>query len=131
MISSQILSAEARKQAAVDFLQMVVAGQIEEAYTKYIDPNGKHHNPFFAAGFESLKKGMMENHIEMPHKQLTVKHVIADGDIVAVHSRLQLQAGGPSLRTVHIFRFEGNKAVELWDIGQEMPTDSPNKEGAF
>lgn len=48
------------KQAAVDFLQRVVAGDIDGAYQKYVDMKGKHHNPFCAAGFEGLKKGMIE-----------------------------------------------------------------------
>lgn len=36
---------QAHKQAAVQFLQLAVAGRIDEAYQKYVDMNGKHHNP--------------------------------------------------------------------------------------
>jgi len=32
---------------------------------------------------------------------------------------------------VRPFRFEGGKVVELWDIGQLLPNDSPNADGAF
>ncbi len=65
-------TARAHKQAAVDFLQLVMAGHIDEAYGKVVDMQGKHHNPFFAAGFPELKKAMIENHTQFPNKQLTV-----------------------------------------------------------
>jgi hypothetical protein len=32
---------------------------------------------------------------------------------------------------VHIFRFNGDRVVELWDVGQTIPADSPNRDGAF
>ena len=34
------------KKAAVDFLQRIVAGDIDGAYQKYVDMKGKHHNRF-------------------------------------------------------------------------------------
>ena len=76
---------EARKRTAVDFLQQVVAGDIEQAYQKYVDPQGKHHNAYFPAGFAPLKKAMIENHAQFPNKQITVKNVLGDGDLE--HSR--------------------------------------------
>ncbi len=121
----------ARKQAAVQFLQLVVAGRIDEAYQKYVDMHGKHHNPFFPAGFSALKKAMIENHIQFPDKQLTVKNVLGDGSLAAVYSHIVLRPGETGISAVHLFRFEGNKIVEMWDCGQPVPADSPNKDGAF
>lgn len=57
-------STQAHKQAAVQFLRLAVAGRIDEAYQRYVDMNGKHHNPYFSAGFPALKKGMIENHFQ-------------------------------------------------------------------
>lgn len=119
------------KQTAVQFLQLVVSGKIEEAYQRYVDFGGKHHNPYFPAGFQSLKRGMMENHEQMPNKQIIIKHVLADGDLIAVHSHLVLNAGEAGMIVLHLFRFKGNKIIEMWDIGQLIPADSPNKDGAF
>ncbi len=119
------------KQAAVDFLQLVVAGRIDEAYVKYVDMRGKHHNPFFAAGFPSLKQAMLENQNQLPNKQITIKDVLGDADRVAVHSHIVPKPGDPGFSTVHLFRFSGGKIVEMWDVGQAVPADSPNKDGAF
>jgi predicted SnoaL-like aldol condensation-catalyzing enzyme len=133
-----------RKQAAVQFFQLVVAGRIDEAYQKHVDMQGKHHNPFFPAGFPALQKAMIENHGQFPNKRLIVKlvparrsaafrhaGVLGDGDLVAVHSHLVLRAGEEGMTVVHLFRFQGDRIVEMWDCGQPLPTDSPNKDGAF
>ncbi len=119
------------KQTAVDFLQMVVAGDIEKAYEKYVDMNGKHHNPFTPAGFPALKKGMMENDAKFPHKAFTVKHVVGEGDWVTVHSHLVLKAGELELTTVHLLKFGNGKIVELWDVAAPIPAECPNKDGLF
>ena len=120
-----------RRQAAVQFLQMVVAGDIEEAYRKCVDMKGKHHNFYFPAGFPALQKAMIENHDQFPNKQLFVKKVLEDGDLVAVHSRLILNKEENDMAVLHLFRFEANRIVEMWDIGNTIAADSPNTDGAF
>jgi len=119
------------KQAAVQFLQFVVAGRIEEAYRKFVDMAGKHHNPFFPAGFPALQEAMIENHGRFPDKQLTVRNVLGERDLVAVHSHIVPHPGEPGMAVVHLFRFQGERIVELWDCGQPVPPDSPNEDGAF
>lgn len=131
MILADRNNIQENKQAAVDFLQLVIAGRIDQAYQKYVDMNGKHHNPWFEAGFVPLKKGMMENQAQAPHKQLVIKHVLGDGDTVAVHSHLIPNPGEIGMITLHLFRFAGSRIVEMWDLGQPIPTDSPNTDGAF
>ena len=123
--------AQTRKDAAVQFLELVVAGSIDEAYEKYIDMQGRHHNPFFPAGFPALKKAMTENHVQFPNKQYTVKHVLEDGDLVAVHGHIVLRPGEAGIAVVHLFRFLEEKIVEMWDVGQLVPMNSPNKDGVF
>ena len=50
-----------QQEAAVQFLQMVVAGKIDEAYQKHVDMHGKHRNLFFKSGFPALRDAMKEN----------------------------------------------------------------------
>ena len=121
----------ARKQAAVQFLRLVVAGRIDEAYEKHVDLRGKHHNPYFSQGFPALKKAMIENHVQFPSQQLIVKNVLGDGDMVAVHSHIVLRPGETGVAAVHLFRFQSDRITELWDCSQPVPSDSPNKDGAF
>ena len=120
-----------RKDAAVNFLKLIVSGRIDEAYRLHVDFKGKHHNPFFQAGFPALQEGMTENHVEYPNKRIAAKHVLGDGDLVAVHSHLVMVPGEKEFATVHLFRFQGDRIVEMWDIGLPLPVDSPNEDKAF
>lgn len=117
------------KDIVVKFLQMVVAGKIDEAYEKFVDMNGKHHNIYFPAGFPSLKDAMKENHIQFPNKKFEIKNTIAEGNLVASHSSINI--GENKIAVVHLFRFENEKIIEMWDVGQEIPKEIPNKDGAF
>ena len=47
---------------------LVVMGSIDKAYEKNVDMQGKHHNPFFPAGFPELRKTMIENHVQFFNK---------------------------------------------------------------
>lgn len=120
-------SQENNKKLALEFLQMVIAGNIDEAYEKYVDANGKHHNVYYPGDFASLKEGMKENHANFPNKEFQVKNSLAEGDMVVTHSHLAFQKGAIGMVVVHIFRFENGKIVELWDCGQQIPEDSPNQ----
>jgi predicted SnoaL-like aldol condensation-catalyzing enzyme len=119
------------KEIAVQFLKLVIAGKIDEAYSQYIDANGKHHNTYFPKGFSVLKEGMKENHNQFPNKYFNVKNILGDGDLVATHSHLAFKEGEPGMIVVHLFRFKNGKIVEMWDCGQPIQADSPNKDGAF
>ncbi len=121
-----------RKDMAVQFLELVIAGRIDEAYQRYINMAGIHHNPYFPAGFPALKKAMIENHTRFPNKRIIVKHTLAEGDMVAVHSQVLLDhSEDKNIAVMHLFRFQGDRIVELWDIGQPMQPDSPNRDGMF
>ncbi len=122
---------QVHKQAAVDFLQLVIAGRIDEAYRVHVEMQGKHHNPYFAPGFDALKQAMKENHVQFPNKHIAVKNVLGDGDLVAVHSHIMPSPDDKGIAAVHLFRFQGDRIVELWDCGQPVPSESPNRDGMF
>jgi predicted SnoaL-like aldol condensation-catalyzing enzyme len=120
-----------RKESAISFLKLAASGNVSEAYANYISPTFRHHNPYFAGDAESLKKGMAEAAAKFPDTKLEVQRIFEEGELVAVHSRVQHGPGGPAISVVHIFRFEGDRIAELWDVGQQQPEDSPNKNGMF
>ncbi len=120
-----------RKDIALEFLRMVTAGDIGEAYRRHVAPGFRHHNAWFAGDADSLMRGMEENHGRFPHKQAQVHHALEDGDAVAVHSHVRLQPGDRGVALVHIFRFEQDRIAELWDLGQPVPEESPNQYGMF
>ncbi|MBW5468123.1 nuclear transport factor 2 family protein [Brevibacillus formosus] len=119
------------KENAVSFLQLVASGNVREAYQRYTGPNFNHHNPFFRGDAHSLMLAMEENAAKNPHKILEVKRAIEEGDIVAVHSHVRQNQEDLGGAVVHIFRFHNDQIVELWDVGQPIPDDSPNENGMF
>jgi predicted SnoaL-like aldol condensation-catalyzing enzyme len=124
-------AARARKDAAVAFLREAAAGRARDAFARYATRGVRHHNVYFPADAEALAAGMEQNAAENPQKSLEVKHVLADGDLVAVHSWVRMKPSDPGYALTHIFRFEGDRFAELWDMAQEIPADSPNGNGAF
>ena len=118
------------KDIAISFLQDAATGKVDEAYSK-VTSNFRHHNPYFPGDTESLKAGMAEAHKRFPNTTLDVKHVLEDGELVAVHSHVQHASDTLPIAAVHMFRFEGEKIAELWDVAMEAPQDSPNENGMF
>ncbi|WP_428910801.1 nuclear transport factor 2 family protein [Niallia sp. Krafla_26] len=122
---------ESPKEKAFSFLQLVASGKVREAFDKYIGSDFLHHNPYFRGDTDSLRLAMEENAEKNPHKTLDVKRVIADGDLVAVHSHVKQNKDDLGGAVVHIFRFHNDLIVEMWDIGQPIPEKSPNGNGTF
>jgi predicted SnoaL-like aldol condensation-catalyzing enzyme len=119
------------KDVAVSFMRLVGSGKVRDAYDLYVGANFRHHNPFFRGGRESLMKAMEENAGKNPNKVLDVQRTLEDGNYVAVHSHIRQHAEDRGGAAVHIFRFENDRIAELWDVGQEIPQDSPNEHGMF
>lgn len=130
-IDQKFTSPNSNKETAVAFLQKVATRDVREAYHHYIGPDFSHHNPFFRGDANSLMVAMEENAAKNPNKTLEVKHVIQDGAVVAVHSHVKQNLDDLGVAVVHIFRFHNEKIVELWDLGQPIPEDSPNENGMF
>jgi len=106
-------------------------GDFRAAYSKFVGSGFRHHNPFFEGSAETLMAGMEENARQNPNKSLEVKHTIAEGSFVAVHSHVRQKPDDPGGAVVHLFRFENGLIVELWDVGQPVPQESPNQHGMF
>ena len=120
-----------KKEAATLFLKMVAQREVREAYEKFIAPSFKHHNLYFKGDRASLLAAMEEAGKRNPSKQIEIKQVFEDGDTVITHSHVKQSSTDAGAAVVHIFRFKGDKVVELWDLGQAIAGDSPNENGAF
>ncbi|WP_421385208.1 nuclear transport factor 2 family protein [Bacillus salacetis] len=120
-----------QKETAVSFLQMAASGKVREAFEMYTTRRFFHHNAYFKGDAETIMIAMQENAEQNPNKAFEVKRTIEEGDTVAVHSHVKQNQGDTGAVVVHIFRFEEGKIVEMWDIGQPIPSDSPNEHGVF
>ena len=122
---------DSNKNIAVSFLKLASSGKVREAFSKFIGNGFRHHNPFYKGSADSLMAGMEENARQNPNKTLEVKRAISEGEFVVTHSHVQQKPADLGAAVVHIFRFENNRIVELWDLGQPVPAESPNQFGMF
>ena len=130
MLVSRIMSKHT--DAAKSFLKMAGGGKVEEAYDAFIAPSFVHHNQFFKGDRQSLLTAMQEASRTSPNTSIEVRRVYEDGDTVSTHSLVTRQdPGAPQIAVVHIFRFEGDRVAELWDLGQPISKESPNENGMF
>jgi predicted SnoaL-like aldol condensation-catalyzing enzyme len=125
------------KDTAVEFLRLIGQGKFKDGL-RFFAPDCKTHNPYFAGNMDSLTDAMIEANKDMsakyPEVEFTIMQAVADGDFVAVYTRLLNSKGNPAqggLRQVHLFRFEGDKIAEYWDVTQLVTPEMPNAGGAF
>ena len=123
------MSAPDKHSIALEFLHHARAGERAEA-ARLCTPDARHHNPYFPAGMPALLDGIVAAAKATTDHSIDVKHVLAYGDYAAVHSYVP-RAGEPGIAVVHLFRFEGDRIAELWDVGQMIPTDMKNADGMF
>lgn len=120
------------KEAAQSFLKLAGIGQVQEAYDRFIAPSFIHHSQYFKGDRQSLLEAMQEASKTTPNKSIAIKRVYEDGDTVITHSLVTRQSpDAPPIVVIHIFRFEQDRIVELWDLGQAVLKDSPNQNGVI
>ena len=119
------------KDVATKFLELCAGGRAREAFAQYAAQSFRHHNPHFPGDASSLADAMDANAKQFPDKRLDVHRVLEDGDLVAVHSFVKHSADDRGYALVHIFRFEGDRVAELWDIAMAVPAESANQHGMF
>jgi predicted SnoaL-like aldol condensation-catalyzing enzyme len=122
---------DSKRDIATQFLRLAATGRAREAFERFGAPNFRHHNVWFPGDGASLMNGMDDNARQNPDKEITIHRVVAAGDEVATFSEVHHRQGDTGAAVVHFFRFEGDRIAELWDVGQEIPDNSPNKNGMF
>jgi predicted SnoaL-like aldol condensation-catalyzing enzyme len=117
------------KETALRFFELVSGGKPRDARSLF-SPECEHHNPYLPAGMDALLDSIAQvqegDSPGMPGDAgLDVKHVLAEGDLVAVHINVQSKSDrSKGLRQIHLFRFVGDKIVEYWDVTQLAPETS-------
>jgi predicted SnoaL-like aldol condensation-catalyzing enzyme len=124
---------ETNKEIAVAFYKKALfEGRVEDAFRLYAGAPYRQHNPLIEDGMEGVKKfvaWVMANHSDA---RCEIKRVFADGDHVILHSHWHGLSDNPrGEAVVDIFRLEGGKAVEHWDVIQPIPETSANANTMF
>lgn len=128
---TSIEETDSNRRIAIDFMTQAASGHARDVMERYAATHFVHHNPWFASDADSLATAMDDNHREHPTKRFEILRTIVEGPFVALHGRVRHHPNDDPAAVIHIFRIEGGRIHERWDVGQGPVKDSPNRAGMF
>jgi len=111
--------------------QFYVDKKVREAFETWVDPGYVQHNPMAATGRDAAVNFLEPFFATHPDIHYSIARIIADGNLVAVHSHGKFDADDRGVAVVDILRVEGCKVMEHWDVVQPVPEKSANSNGMF
>lgn len=118
-----------KKEIAKQFLYLISKGEVEKAFTNYVGPQFRHHNPFLMGQEEDLKHFLIEESRKNPQMLIKNLRLIEQNDLVMVHSLVKKTSDDVGTIAVYIFRFENHLITEYWDVQQTVPEVMINRNG--
>lgn len=123
---------DASKKLVTDAVKMLfIDHKVDEAVDTYFAPDYIQHNPLVPTGSAPMRNFFKGFYAANPGATIEISHVLADGNLVAVHYRFKVKPEDRGMAVVDIFRVAGGKIVEHWDVGQPVPEKSANDNGMF
>ena len=120
------------KQVVEKFMnEFYVEKKVRAAFETWVDPGYVQHNPMAATGRQAAIDFLEPFFAKNPDANYSIKRIIADGNLVAVHSHGKFAAGDRGIAVVDILRVEGCKVMEHWDVVQPVPEKAANTNGMF
>lgn len=104
--------------------------RVREAFERYAHEDYIQHNPTCGNGREDAI-ALIEKFAATPGFRPTVKRMVADGDLVAVHMHIEFGDDRPGLAVMDMWRLENGKIVEHWDVIQEVPAQTASGNSMF
>ena len=96
-----------------------------------MEPGYIQHNPLAETGRDAAIAFLEPFFQGHPDTTYSIKRIIADGNLVAVHSHAKFAADGRGLAVIDILRVEHCKIAEHWDVAEPVPEKSANSNGMF
>ena len=105
--------------------------KVREAFETWVVPNYIQHNPMAPNGRDAAITFLEPFFAKNPDINYSIKRIIADGNLVAVHSHGKFAPNDRGIAVVDILRVENCKVVEHWDVVQPVPEKSANDNTMF
>ncbi len=106
--------------------EVIFNGHNLEAVTDFIREDYIQHNPRVEAGREGFVKFFREMYAKHPDFKINIKHLIAEGDFVVVHTHATGTGAERGAAVVDIYRLENGQLAEHWDVIQPIPENAIN-----
>jgi predicted SnoaL-like aldol condensation-catalyzing enzyme len=125
------VSAAETKQVGLALFKELIEGRDLTAVDRYVGEPYIQHNPGQPNGVAGAREQFASAFAGAPDLSITVKRIIAQGDLVAFHHHFRLDADHLGIAVVDIFRVRDGKIVEHWDVAQPVPETSANDNTMF
>lgn len=117
---------EANLAFTLEFYRRALIAMNPDAVDDFVSPAYLQHSSLAPPGVEALKAFLKRVREETPNARQSIKRAFVDGDHVIVHLHVERWAGDAGLAVADIFRLEGGRIVEHWDVIQEVPARPVN-----
>jgi len=111
--------------------ELYLEKQVRTAFETWVEPGYIQHNPLAATGRDAAIAFLEPFFQSHPEASYSIKRIIADGNLVAVHSHASFAAGDRGLAVIDILRVAHCRIAEHWDVAQPVPEKSANTNGMF
>src|SRR5215213_9769581 len=123
---------EGNKQTVMGFYTVAFNDkQPAEAVARYVGSQYIQHNPLAGDGAEAFIQFVTGFLAQVPQLSVEIKRTIAEGDFVVTHCLLKMSPEDRGTAVMDIFRLEGGKIVEHWDVLQPVPETAANDNTMF
>ena len=102
-----------------------------EAVAQYVGTTYRQHNPQAKDGPVGFIQFVLGFFGQFPEASVEIKRMIAEDNLVVMHSLLRTASDDRGAAAVDIFRLEDGKVVEHWDVLQPVPETSANDNTMF
>ena len=123
--------AEANRQAVLAFYEKGLNQKDADAALKYIGNRYVQHNPNAADGPEGFRQFIAFLREKYPQSHSEIRKSFVDGDFVILHVHAVREPGTRGSAIIDIFKLEGGKIVEHWDVNQPIPEAAANPNTMF
>jgi predicted SnoaL-like aldol condensation-catalyzing enzyme len=133
------MTLEDKKKVVLDFFKTAFEDKDpEKALRLYVGDYYRQHNPAVPDGKEAFAAYVKMRSAKNPGRKMLLKRVIAEGDLVVLHSHNVFApgdegyAGAPhGVASINIFRLENGKVVEHWDVREAIPAEAVHENTMF
>jgi predicted SnoaL-like aldol condensation-catalyzing enzyme len=129
--TSDVQKLERNKKIVTELYNAALNEKDFEKARRYLGDKYIQHNPTAADGPEGLKAFIAFLREKFPNNKSEIKRIFAEGDYVIVHVHAVREPGTRGNAIIDIFRLEGDKVVEHWDVVQPIPEKAANDNGMF